>query len=295
MQLLLFEAERAWAYSQELNTQSMQAATTSKPAAAQPSGTNSTTLRRHATGRLRRAVHWSTQLLSHCQALYAASRFSAEDLAQVTAYTLILNGRFLRHRYDFEDALIQLSVSRNLLDELADKAVTSRDQALATAFADETGPEIRHCAHELRRDKAYDIDAIVNDVAPKHRNNIVEGFDKLVTNLGMETSGGATDRQKLEVLMWEDEPVPVRNPELVDVLLKVQDAERRLREAELVSEQATAMPVTAEGGKKKEKLGKAARSKRGVAAYDAILSALSDAEETARKLVETQQVCHSIF
>lgn len=238
----------------------MQAATTSKPATAQPSGADATSLRRHATGRLRRAVHWSTQLLSHCQSLYAASRLSAEDLAQVTVYTLILNGRFLRHRYDFEDALIQLSVSRNLLDELAAKAVTSRDQALAIAFADEIGPEIRHCAHELRRDKAYDIDAIVNEIAPKHRNNVVEGCDKLVVNLAKDVEGSANERKKLDTLIWEDEPVPVRNPELVDALLKVQDAERRLKEAEQVAEQALTDQGAAENGKKKEKLGKATRS-----------------------------------
>ena len=209
----------------------MQAATTSKPSTTEPSGPDATSLRRHATGRMRRAIHWSTQLLSHCQALYAASRLSAEDLLQITVYTLILNGRFLRHRYDFEDALIQLSVSRNLLDELAAKAVTSRDQALAITFADEIGPEIRHCAHELRRDKAYDVDAIVNDVAPKHRGTIVEGCNGVISSLAREVVG-STHERKLDALMWEDEPVPVRNPELVDALLKVQDAERRLKEAE---------------------------------------------------------------
>jgi signal recognition particle subunit SRP68 len=40
-------------------------------------------------------------------------------------------------------------------------------------------------------------------------------------------------------------------------------------------------------GRKKEK---GSRSKKGVAAYDSILLALSDAEDVARKLVEAQQV-----
>lgn len=215
-------------------------------------------------------------MLSHCQALYAADRLSAENLIQATAYTIILNGRFLRYRDDFEDALIQLSVARSLLDELASTAVTSRDQALAVLFSDEISPEIRHCAHELGRAKAYDIDAIVGELAPKHRSSIVENYDALTSKL--KTQGQVAEkgesRTKLKELTWEGEPVPVRNPELVDVLLKVQDAEGRLTEAQ---GQGSAP-------------GRTLKSKKGVAAYDAILLALSDAEELSRKLSEAQQV-----
>ncbi|KAF8059319.1 hypothetical protein FPV67DRAFT_473384 [Lyophyllum atratum] len=68
---------------------------------------------------------------------------------------------------------------------------------------------------------------------------------------------------------WEGRPAPVRNPKLVDVLLKGQEAERR-----------------PEDGKKDT------RSKKGAAVYDDnILLALSDAaEEVARKLMEAQQL-----
>ncbi|CCL99638.1 uncharacterized protein FIBRA_01658 [Fibroporia radiculosa] len=286
LQLLLFEAERAWVYSQELSLQSTQLAVNSKAGIKGHDNTPSA-LRRHATSRLRRAVNWSTELLSHCQALYASSRLSAESLVQATVYTLIVNGRLLRHRYEYEDALIQLSVARKLLDELASKATTSRDQALATTFSDEIGPEIRHCAHELRRANAYDIDAIVADVAPKHQNGLVEGCDALIKNLGKETGLGQ-ERQKLDTLMWEDEVVPVRNPELVDVLLRVQDAEKRLKNAEIPEELREKRGDV--GERKKSKLGKGARSKRGVAAFDAVLLALSDAEDVARKLVEVHEL-----
>src|ERR1700683_30624 len=160
LQLLLLEAERAWAYSQELIMSALQPANEDK----------ASSLRHSATGRFRRAVNWSTQLLSLCQSLHASSRLSADSLLQVTVYTLILNGRFLRYRDDFEDALIQLCVARNLLDELADRASTSRDQALATLFADDIGAEIRYCAHELGRSKAYDVNGIVKELASKHRN-----------------------------------------------------------------------------------------------------------------------------
>lgn len=289
--MLFFEAERAWAYSQELNFQATQATTNPKGTAPKGHDSDPSALRRHATSRLRRAVHWSTQLLSHCQTLYSSGRLSANDYVQATVYTLIINGRLFRHRYEFEDALVQLSVARGLLDELASKAATSRDQALATAFADEIGPEIRHCAHEMRLQNSYDVDAIVGSVAPKHRSQLVEDYDKVLASLGKETESAGHGRQKLETLTWEDEPVPVRNPELVDVLLRVQEAEKRLSEGSKLEEQQ-ATQEAAEGSKR-GKLGKGARSKRGVAAYDAILLALSDAEEVARKLVEAQQLAGS--
>ena len=250
-----------------------------KDAAAAQADKESNANRKHATRRMRRAIHWATQLLSHCQALYAQARLSAEDLTQITTYTLILNGRFLRQRYEFDDALVQLSVARDLLDALAAAAATSRAQALAIAFADEIGPEIRYAAHELRRDKAYDVDAVVADVAPKHRNALVQDCDAILARLKEESGTAGQNKGRLKELLWEGEPVPVRNPELVDVLLKVQEAQERLVGSDKVEEKS-----------EKGKLGKGARSKRGVASYDAILLALSEAEDVARKLVEAQKV-----
>ncbi|CDO74803.1 hypothetical protein BN946_scf185001.g51 [Trametes cinnabarina] len=290
LQLLLFEAERAWAHSQEMYQESLKlanAAKAAKGAAAEDAQKKSSSNRKHATRRMRRAIHWATQLLSHCQALYAQGRLSAEDLAQVTAYTLILNGRFLRQRFDFEDALVQLCVARNLLDSLAAAASTSREQALAVAFADEIGPEIRHCAHELRRDKAYDIDALVSEVAPRHRNALVQDCDALLAQLGKESGGVAEERGKLKPMLWEGEPVPIRSPELVDVLLKVQEAEK-LVQGRKSEDKTTDAPAA---GEKKGRGPRGARSKRGgVASYDAILLALSEAEDVSRKLAEAQKL-----
>ncbi|KZV74790.1 hypothetical protein PENSPDRAFT_625536 [Peniophora sp. CONT] len=280
LQLLLFEAERAWSYSQEL------LALSNLPSNDDRAGG----LRHNATGRFRRAVHWATQLLSQCQALHAAGRLSASGLLEVTAYTLVLNGRFLRYREEFEDALVQLSVARGIFDTLATRARTSRDQALAVYFADETGPEIRICAHELGRERSYDVDGIAAEVGSKHRTDVVDGYDALISQLNSESSAGAQDdaRKRLEALEWEGEPVPIRNPELVDVLIKVQEGELKLKRetAELTDD--------AQSGKKgKGKKGKGSRSKRSVAAYDNILLALSDAEQVARKLVEAQQLSGS--
>jgi signal recognition particle subunit SRP68 len=201
----------------------------------------------------------------------------------MTAYMLILNGRFLRYRDEFEDALIQLSVARGILDELAERAQTSRDQALATYFADEMGPEIRYCAHALGHVKAYDVDNIVREQSSQHRSQIVDGYDALVQKLRNSANSKGNER-KLRTLVWEGEVVPVRNPELVDVLVKVEEGETKLREE---STEVSKLP-RADQEKKRRKPSKGGKSKRGVAAYDNILLALSDAEDVARKLVEAQ-------
>jgi len=49
-------------------------------------------------------------------------------------------------------------------------------------------------------------------------------------------------------------------------------------------------PAQTDQERKKRRPAKGGKSKRGVAAYDNILLALSDAEDVARKLVEAQNV-----
>lgn len=270
LQLLLFEAERAWAYSHELTAQSLDPEKTDKRSA----------LRHSATSRFRRAINWSTQLLSLAQSLYTSKRLPAENVVELTIYTLILNGRFLRSREEqLQDALSQLSVAKYLLDNLWAQATSSRDQALATLLIDEISPEIRYCAHQLGNKKAYDVDGIAQELAAIHKVKLVENCDDILAALREETARGAQGslKQKLNTLVWEGKPVPVRNPELVDTFLKVQEAEARLAVAKKSS-----------GGDKVQSGTNI--TKRSVGAYDAVLSALSDSEQVARKQAETQQV-----
>lgn len=270
LQLLLFEAERAWAHSHELTAQSLDPAKANKRSA----------LRHSAASRLRRAIHWSTQSLSLAQSLYVSRRLSAENLLELTIYTLILSGRFLRLKEEqLQEALSQLSVARYLLDNLCTEALSSRDRALATLLIDEISPEIRYCAHQLGHKRAYDVDSIVQELAALRKDQFVEGCDGILAALREESIKGAQGsiRQTLDTPIWEGKPVPVRSPELVDALLKVQEAEVRL------------------SATKKSSVGDKTQSsnnitKRIVGTYDAVLSALSDSEEVARKQVETQQV-----
>jgi hypothetical protein len=211
----------------------------------------------------------------------------ASCVLHTAIYTLIMNARFLRYRLAFSDALVQLCVVRGLLDELSERALSSHDQALAAVWADEVGPEIRYCAHEMGRAKAYDVDGIVNELQKQHRSELVQDCEKLLKELEEETrraAGGESGKKRLEALLWEGQPVPVRIPELVDILLKVQEAETKLSLSQAANSQGM------EGDKGKTKHGQGVRAKKGVAAYDAVLLTLSDAEEVARKLAEMQQV-----
>ncbi|KLO06310.1 hypothetical protein SCHPADRAFT_882944 [Schizopora paradoxa] len=267
LQLLLFETERAWAYSQELQAEALKPTNSAKVG----------TLRHSSTARFRRAIHWCTQLLSHCQSLHASQRLSAKNMVEVTAYTLMLSGKFLRYRDEYQDSLEQLCVTRDLLDKLAETADSSRNQALATLFADEISPEIRYCAHQLGHTKSYEVDAIVKELSPKHRGTLVQGYDRMIKKLYTEsqTTQGDEGGRVLQPLIWDGQEVPIRNPELVDVLLQVQKAEAALK---------------AEGGAQGEgKMSRGRKSRKGVASFDAVLAALSDAEDVTRKLVETQQ------
>lgn len=254
--MLLFEAERAWAYGQELLKESID--------------NDDNGLRRKAIARFRRALHWNDQMLALASELFAADRISGVAFAEATAYSLVLHGKVLRYRDDFAPALANLAVAKSILDELAASAISSRDQALAAAFVDEISPEIRYCAHELGRARAYDIDGIVAEQVPKHRDALVPAYTALTAKLqGAAKEGStATARKLLKPVEWEGTPVPIRNPELVDAFIRVQEAEAKLDE---------------DTSKKTSSRGK-------VGKYDAVLLALSDAEDIARKLLEAQQV-----
>jgi len=224
-------------------------------------------------------------MLSLAQSLHASKRLSAENILELTIYTLILNGRFLRSREEqLQDALSQLSVARYLLDNLSAQATSSRDQALATLFIDEIGPEIRYCAHQLGNKTAYDVDGIVQELSVAHKDKLVEGCDNILAALREETAIGVRGsiEQNLNTLMWEGRPVPIRNPELVDSLFKVQEAEAKL-----------AVTKKYPGGDKVQSGSNT--TKRSVGAYDTVLSTLSDSEEVARKQVETQRVGLCLF
>jgi signal recognition particle subunit SRP68 len=306
LQLLLFESERAWAHAQELS-------------AADES--------RRSTARYRRSHNFLSRLLTLARSPELPLPLSPQATVELIIYALIHTARFNLRRpaastaayYSLEHdsganesetqgdtpayPLVQLAVAYALLDQLEKTARTSKEVALARAFKDDIGPEIRWCIHEFNRGtpaedeceielakhvlawkkREWDVEGIVGDVAPAYAERVVKGFGTFVHGLKNEAAGGdgpTVRKQILEDIIWDGEPVPVRNPELVDVLLKVQDATRKL-EVGASTEEAG---VETKGGK-----GRTARWR--IAKYDGVLQSLSDAVDQARKLADAQQVC----
>ncbi|QRV76779.1 signal recognition particle 68 kDa protein [Ceratobasidium sp. AG-Ba] len=260
LQLHLFESERAYSFAQELH--------------AQFTKTDDTKTRTIAVGRFRRAVKWSAQLLSEAQALHDSQppRISSTGLAEIAAYHLTIRGRFLRLQDDFQPGLEALVAARTIIDALAEVAPSSRDHALLAQFADEIAPEIRHCAHELGLARAYDIAGIVATLGPKVGPALVPGYDNLLQGVRSEGAAakGGDKAKQLQELIWEGQPVPVRSPELVDALLRVQQA-------------SVGLPDASQGKPK------ATQTRGLITKFDAVLLALSEAEDVAKKLVEAQR------
>lgn len=233
-------------------------------------------------GRIRRAQTWVAKLSAQCMSLYATGRLKASHYIEVVTYELLVKGRLQRIREEYELGLAHLTVARNLLDQLANHASTSHDQAIATVFIDEISPEIRHCAHSLGHKRAYDIDNVVKDVAPRHRATLVPQFDSLVESLKLERKEkGDIDaaQQVLRNLEWEGEPVPLRNPELVDAFLKVENASKKLLGSYATTSDGKAVPTNQTGTKSRKK----------VTAFDSVLQALGDAEMISGKLSEARK------
>jgi signal recognition particle subunit SRP68 len=233
--------------------------------------------RRAAMGRFRRAQKWTEQLRELCKILHDNKRLTEDAFVQVSVYALLLNGRIMRLRDEFDHALASLSVGRTLLDQLSGSASTSHDQAVATVFIDEISPEIRHCAHSLGFERAYEIDRIVKKEAPRHAEKLLPGYSKLVADLQEEAKRGrgSVGKATLGGLVWEGQPIPVRNPELVGALLKVE-----LSSQKLWSGQALKSGTPQKAGKSRSR----------IVSFDGVLQALNDAEEVARKLSEAQKI-----
>lgn len=261
LHLLLFETERAWAYAQEM----LEAFAKS----------DETSDRTRAMGRIRRALSWAGRLLNQCKLLFDAGRLKTTHYAEAVTYELLIKGRFQRLREEFDVGVASLAVARNILDEFAANASTSHDQAIATVFVDDVAPEIRHCAHSLGHKRAYDVDSIVKEVAPRHRQSLIPQYDQLVQAIRSEQGSGSDGKAAriLRNLEWEGELVPIRNPELVDAFLKVEAASAKLAENQGSNEGSVQT-----------------RSRKKVNAFDGILQALSDAEDIARKLSEARKL-----
>lgn len=71
--------------------------------------------------------------------------------------------------------------------------------------------QLRSRAHELRRDKVYDVGAVVADVAPKHRNTLMHDCDTILACLKEESRTVGQNKAKLREFRREGDLVPAEN------------------------------------------------------------------------------------
>jgi signal recognition particle subunit SRP68 len=187
-------------------------------------------------------------------------------------YVYTLSGKLSLKRDDFTTTLTTLSTAHHLLDMMRTNSSSSRDQALANVFIDEISPEIRYSAHELKRGRSHDVQQIVEELKPKIISSI-ENYRGLLNDLQSENAKISSDESKLQLShwMWDGQEVPIRIPELVDALLKVQKADGR-------------------GTSSQDKSNKAR-----MARFDALLQAWTETEEISRRAYEAQKVGYLAF
>ncbi|WFD18407.1 signal recognition particle subunit srp68 [Malassezia caprae] len=277
LELLLFEAEHSWASAEEIWSQH--------------TDENRAVYRRHSLSRARRAVRHAEQLRELVDALPAVT---LPGRAQTLAYVGLVRGalHFIQGRS--EETLRVAAVTRQLLTSIAESSPTSRDEALASSFLDTLDAQIRFAAYSLNEtDDPY---ALADRTAtPDVCEEVLPGFAELVQQL---RSGRQAAPKPLE-LHWRSQTVPVHTVELYDVVTRAQDEEAVLTRfvqaptsstpSERPKSQRTRLTHAERNAKRRGGAGRVRARRTNHAEwdpFDRVLSALTDAEATARELVD---------
>lgn len=254
--LVLFSAERALSHSHEFKALAGKA---NAPSSA----------RKDQISWLRRSLKFSDLLRDIATALAAQSpaRLSQQCLAEITVYHLSVRAELAFERAAYADVLADLAARRRILTTLAGAARDSYRQALAVEFMDAYDPLIRFSAYKLGRAESHDIEGVVADIDADMMEEAVSGLGKLVAALREETGADEMEagRRTLDAVEFAGQKVELRNAELVDVMLRVQDALGRL--------------------KGKEDSGKG----RAMKGWDRVLAVLGEAEDVARRLLHDHE------
>lgn len=220
---------------------------------------------------LRKAGKYASELqeLVSTIAKEDSGRINFQTRAEVSIYYLSVKAELAFERGQYADVLASLAARRELLDTLASAARDSHDQALAVEFIDAYDPLIRFSAYKLGNTASHDIDGVVRDIEPAMREEALPGLGELVAGLREETKAGEMEagRRTLDDVTFAGQRVEFRSAEIVDAMLRVQDAQARL---------------AAKGSKAKGK------GKGGMAAWDRLLGVLGDAEAVSRRLADEQ-------
>ncbi|EGG01764.1 uncharacterized protein MELLADRAFT_117696 [Melampsora larici-populina 98AG31] len=297
--VVLFEAERCWAASRELKqtVTSLQTKRTVTGLASASSNTQTrktglSKLRSHARTRLSRAVKHASSLLS----FNTLVPFETHSLIEVHVYNLHLQGLLAFDLGKWTTGLDCLSLAVTLLKALSKHAHGSRhkDVALFQEWSDNTLPLVRYCAYKLEISTLTDIETFSEE-----RTEGCELGPKLLGEHWEVINIFIADSQKTETsdsisLSWRGQSIPSRSLDLVEIVLQVQDATQKLKEAlssptkpskiSHPKDVKVSKPSTGPGCVKSTKsVGSRSR------AFDAALLVYTDTEESIQTLVKASQ------
>lgn len=226
--------------------------------------------RRDQISWLRRALKASTALHTISSSLTSSTpaRLSQKTLAEITIYHLSIRAELSFEHSNWAETLTDLAARRKLLSTISEAARDSYDQALAIEYIDQYDPLIRFSAYKLGRSESHDIEGVVKDIDDEMMEEGVPGFSKLVEGLRSETGAAEMEqgRKTLNDIEFAGDKVEMRNAEIVEVMLRVQESLGRLK-------------GKAESG-----------SGRGMKGWDKVLGVLGEAEGVARRLLDDHEV-----
>ena len=257
LQVLLFSAERALAHSHGFR--SLKTKPNPPP-----------NVKKEQISWLRRALKYSTELYDIALALSKDSAgIDQRTLAEIAIYHLSIRSELSFEKSAWEAALTDLAARRKLLSTLSDAARDSYDQALAVEFIDGHDPLIRFAAYKLGHKESHDIEGVVKDIDNEMMEEAFPGIGQLVEGLRGETNVEEMEkgRKELENVTFAGDQIELRSAEIVNVMLRVQEALGKVQ------------------GKKSD--GVKAGGMRG---WDRVLAVLGEAESIARRLLDDHEV-----
>ncbi|KAL1916511.1 uncharacterized protein VTP21DRAFT_5702 [Calcarisporiella thermophila] len=212
LHLLLFNAERAWAYAQELKRD-----TTSNPRK-----------RHHMVRRLRKAAHFASELAALCSSK-CNNGMDARSALDAQAYSSLMCGYLLVEEEAWEKALDKFVEARILYEKLAPTG-THHQEALCNMMIDEINPNIRFCSYNMRGKGFKGVEEFIQEKRKDFGHR--ELLDKLPAaekNIALSETVHKKSTP-MTSLTWRGHSISLNNAELAVLLLQVQDAEIQLEE-----------------------------------------------------------------
>ncbi|KAA1107462.1 hypothetical protein PGT21_014767 [Puccinia graminis f. sp. tritici] len=294
----LFQVEHAWASSRELKeqVQSILKKANQQKSDQSTTKTGASRVRHHANNRLTKAIQHSDRFLDLC---HSSDSLSIRTLAQLHVHRLYMRGLLEFELARWDSALDHFGLSCQVLKALANSTVDQTEHKKRAIFdeaSDELAPMIRYCAYKTDTNAALEIDTFCQERLEKNPIG-----DKLVGRDWQEIeslieSSKQIIQETIE-LKWLDQLIPIRNPELVELITSVQSADRVLLSNLNSSPSNSADPSQSEGHlNKKQKRQKFLQTKNPkmnqrvinpTAAFDQALSTYVNVESGLQTLIES--------